>query len=257
MHLPTKSISKADPTAIDDQGRRCVTDAERESEEYRQFYQALSDTTFEAVFIFREGICIDANQTASVMFDTPRETLIGIFGAELIAPEFQSQVKKNLFSSNEAPYQAVAMKPDGTRFHVMIQGKMVRIGGSRVRVMMIRDIDAQVKVEAALRENERHLRSLMESASNFVLFRLRNNPENPCQPQHIFVSPSIAEIFDLNNVFDFQSWLKMIHPDDTERLLDAARKMLETHRMDQMVRILGPCGQGVAMVAHHLCRGYR
>ena len=221
-----------------------LTRAERELEENRQCYQALSETTFEAVFIFREGICIDANQTASEMFDTSHEALIGIFGTDMFAPEYHSQVKKNLFSSNEEPYHAVAVKRDGTRFHVMIQGKMVRIGGSRVRVTMIRDIDAQVKVEAALRESERHLRSLMESASNFVLFRLRNNPENSCQPQPIFFSPSIAEIVDMNQVFDFQSWLKMIHPDDIERLLDAARKMFETKRLDQTVRILGPGDRG-------------
>jgi PAS domain-containing protein len=91
-------------------------------------------------------------------------------------------------------------------------------------VTVVRDIDAQVKAEAALRENERHLRSLMESASNFVLFRLRHRPETPCRPRRIFVSPSIGEIVDLTQVFDFQSWLKMIHPDDRDVLLAAGRK---------------------------------
>jgi DNA-binding CsgD family transcriptional regulator len=101
-----------------------------------------------------------------------------------------------------------------------------------------------VKIEAALRENERHLRSLMESASNFVLFRLQDNSENQCQPQPVFVSPSIGEIVDLSKVFDFQSWLKMIHPDDKEPLLETARKMLKTHKMDQTVRILGRAKRG-------------
>ena len=221
-----------------------LTRAEQELEENRQRYQALSDNAFEAVFIFLEGICIDANQTASVMFDTPRKQLIGMYGPDLATPEYQSLLRKNIFSGNEDPYHAIALKSDGTRFHVMIQGKMVRIGDSEFRVTMIRDIDAQVKVEAALRESERHLRSLMETASNFVLFRLRNNPENYCQPQPIFVSPSIGEIVDVKKVVDFQSWLKMIHPDDIEGLLEAARKMLETHRLDQTVRILGPADRG-------------
>jgi PAS domain-containing protein len=77
------------------------------------------------------------------------------------------------------PYHAVAVKRDRTRFHVMIQGKMIRIGGREVRVTVVRDIDAQVTAEAALKESERHLRSLMESATNFVLFRLRYHPDNP------------------------------------------------------------------------------
>lgn len=215
-----------------------------ELEESRQRYRALSNATFEAVFISVKGICIDANRTASIMFDTPPEKLIGIFGTDVIATEYQSLVRENMLNGYEAPYHAVAVKKGGTRFHVMIQGKMIHIGGREVRVTVVRDIEAQVKAEAALRESERHLRSLMESASNFVLFRLLHHPDNPCQPQRIFISPSIAEIVDRTQVFDFQSWLKVIHPEDRETLLDAGRKMLETCRLDETVRIRDRSGRG-------------
>jgi PAS domain S-box-containing protein len=178
------------------------------------------------------------------MFDRPREELIGIFGTDVIAPEYQSRVKENMLSGFEGPYHAVAIKKDGTRFHVMIQGKMIQIGGREVRVTVVRDIDAQKAAEAALRESERHLRSLIESATNFVLFRLGYLPDNPCQPQLIFVSPSIAEIVDRTQVVDFQSWLKVIHPDDKEVLLAAGREMLETHSLDETVRIRDRSGSG-------------
>ena len=217
---------------------------ETELEESRQRYRALSDATFEAVFISSKGVCIDANHTASTMFETPREELIGVFGTDLIAPEYKSRVRKNLLSGYEEPYHAVAVKRDGTRFHVMIQGKMLRVGGSHVRVTVLRDIDAQVTAEAALRESERHLRSLMESASNFVLFRLRHRPDTPYRPRRIFISPSISEIVDLNQVFDFQSWLKMLRPDDQDLLLAAGLKMLDTHRLDETVRIRDRSGNG-------------
>jgi PAS domain S-box-containing protein len=217
---------------------------ETELEGSRQRYRALSDATFEAVFISSKGVCIDANRTASIMFDTPHEKLIGIFGTDVIAPEYRSRVRKNMLSGYEEPYHAVALKKDGTRFHVMIQGKMVWVGGREVRVTVLRDIDAQVKAEAALRENERHLRSLMESASNFVLFRLRHRPETPYRPRRIFVSPSIGEIVDLTQVFDFQSWLEMLRPDDRDHLLAAGLKMLDTHRLDETVRIRDRSGHG-------------
>jgi len=217
---------------------------ESELEESRQRYRALSDATFEAVFISSKGICTDANRTASIMFDTPREALIGVFGTDVIAPDYRSRVRENMLSGYEKPYHAVAVKRDGTRFHVMIQGKMIRIGGREVRVTVLRDIDPQVTAEAALRENERHLRSFMESASNFVLFRLRHRPETPYQPWRIFISPSIGEIVDLTQVTDFQSWLKMLRPDDRERLLAAGLKMLNTHRLDETVRIRDRSGSG-------------
>ncbi|WP_319404726.1 PAS domain S-box protein [uncultured Desulfosarcina sp.] len=220
-----------------------LMNTETELEENRQRYRALSDATFEAVFISSKGVCIDANRTASIMFDTPREELIGIFGTDVIAPDYQARVREHMLSGYEAPYHAVAVKKDGTRFHVMIQGKMIRIDGSEVRVTVLRDIDAQVAAETALRESERHLRSFMESASNFVLFRLRHRPDTPYQPWRVFISPSIAEIVDPTQVPDFQSWLKMLRPDDRERLLAAGLKMLDTHRLDETVRIHDDTGK--------------
>lgn len=217
---------------------------ESELEESRQRYRGLADATFEAVFISKKGICIDTNRAASVMFDTPRKALIGIFGTDIIAPDYQSRVRENMLSGYEKPYHAVAVKKNGTRFHVMIQGKMIRIDGREVRVTVLRDIDAQVTAEAALRENERHLRSLMESASNFILFRLRHRPETPFRPRRIFISPSIGEIVDLSRVTDFQSWLKMLRPDDRERLLAAGLKMLDTCKLDETVRIRDRSGSG-------------
>ena len=217
---------------------------ETELEESRRRYRALSDATFEAVFISSEGVCIDTNRTASAMFETPREELIGIFGTDVIAPEYQSRVRENMLAGYELPYHAVAVRRDGTRFHVMIQGKMIRIGGRKVRVTVVRDIDAQLTAEAALRESERHLRSLMESASNFVLFRLCHRPDTPYRPRRIFISPSIAEIVDLTQVSDFQSWLAILRPDDRDRLLAAGLKMLETKRLDETVQIRDRSGSG-------------
>lgn len=217
---------------------------EAELEGSRQRYRALADATFEAVFISRNGICIDANRTASTMFATPREELIGIFGTDVIAPEYKALVKRNMLAGHESPYRAVAVKKNGQRFHVMIQGKMTRIGGKDVRVTVVRDIDDQIKAEAALKENERHLRSIIDNAANFVLFRMRHNPSNPCLPQRILISPSIDQLVDRTQVVDFQSWLAMIHPEDRELLQAAGRKMLTSHRLEERIRIADRAGEG-------------
>lgn len=135
-------------------------------EEMCRQYLALFEATFDAVFIFRQGICIDVNPSASSMFDRPRDELIGTADTAVFAPEDKSRVEEKLRSGCEAPYQAVALKKDGTRFHVRFQGKKIQCASAEVRLTVVQDIDAQVKAEAALREGERHLRSLIESASN-------------------------------------------------------------------------------------------
>ena len=53
-----------------------------------------------------------------------------------------------------------------------------------VRPVVLRRTDTVWKTlgrALVLRESERHLRSFMESASDFVLFRLRHRPETPYQ----------------------------------------------------------------------------
>ncbi|WP_213181492.1 LuxR C-terminal-related transcriptional regulator [Desulfosarcina cetonica] len=97
----------------------------------------------------------------------------------------------------------------------------------------------QVAAEAVLMESEHHLRSLMESASGFVLFRFCHNPMDPFQPRRIFISPSIADIVDRTKVVDFQSFLTTVHPEDRESLVSAAHAMLDARRMDETIRTQG------------------
>ena len=210
---------------------------QREAEERRLYYQAISDNAFDAVLVFQDGICIDANATASEMFGIPLEALIGMPGADLAVPENRKLAEERISSGDESPYHAVAMKRDGTRFHVMVQIKIVNLGGRKVRMTMLRDVDREVRAERALRESERHLRSFMEAATDFVLFRLRKNPEKPFEPDIIFVSPSIRDFFDSTFEPSIQELIEMVHPEDVENLIEIATALLEGQRVDRRVRV--------------------
>ncbi len=208
----------------------------QELDESRERYQALSDATFEAVFISRNGFCIDANKTAYKMFGYTGNDLMGVFGTDVIAPEYREKIKKNMLSGFDLPYEALAQKKDGTRFRVEIRGKSAFIKGRHVRVTVIRDIEAQKKAEDAFKESEKHLRSLMESASNFVVYRLRRDRREFKNSRFVFVSPSIKEI--IGDVFtDFNSLLRTVHPDDARRIETAWEKALETMRFNITMRI--------------------
>jgi PAS domain S-box-containing protein len=215
-----------------------------EQEEIYQCFKALSDATFEAVLISQNGICLDANHSAAEMLGMLQDDIIGVYVPDLFAPEFRQTVRDKLYTGCETAYRAVARKKGGIRFHVMIQGKTVSIGSSQVHVSVMRDIDTQVRTEAALRESEHHLRSFLESASNFVLFRFRHNPDNPCKPHQVFISPSIEEIIDRDRVYDFQSFLGTLHPDDRKRMQEAMQNMRNSRRMDIRVRIEDRSGKG-------------
>ena len=73
-------------------------------------YRALSEATFEAIFISEKGICLDTNQRATELFGYDYGELIGIFGTDVIAPESKERVEQNMLSGCEKPYEAIAQK---------------------------------------------------------------------------------------------------------------------------------------------------
>ena len=126
-------------------------------------YRALSEATFEAIFISEKGICLDTNQSATELFGYEHDELIGIFGTDVIAAESKELVKRHILSGYENPYEAIGQKKDGTKFHVEIRGKMMRYEDKDVRITIIRDIDKQKRAAEALRRSEKRYRNLFNS----------------------------------------------------------------------------------------------
>lgn len=115
-------------------------------------FRALSEATFEAIFISDQGICIEANSSASRMFGYTHDELIGIFGSDVIAPEAKDLVKRNMLAGLEEPYEAVAVRKDGSTFPCEIQGRMFDYQGKRVRVTALRDISKRVAAQESLQQ---------------------------------------------------------------------------------------------------------
>ena len=139
--------------------RQQSEEALRESEKR---YHALADATFEAIFISQNGFCIDANQTAAKMFGFNHDDLIGIFGTDVIAPESKETVKRHMLSDYEEPYEVIAQKKDGTRFHAEIRGRMAKYKGHKVRITVVRDINERKIAEDALQKTHKELECKVE-----------------------------------------------------------------------------------------------
>ncbi len=132
----------------------------RESEEKSR---ALSEATFEAIFLSDKGICIGQNLSAEKMFGYTAEEALGRGGIEWIAPEYRQAVINNMLSGYEEPYEAVALRRDGSTFPCEIQGKMLTYQGSLCRVTALRDITERKEAENRLRSSEERFRLLIDT----------------------------------------------------------------------------------------------
>ena len=99
------------------------------------------------------------------------------------------------------------------------------------------DITEQHEAVEALRINEEHLRSLMESASGFAIYRLVYDRESPHSLRVVFVSPSIDDILGILETMKFETWFEHVYPDDVERMSEANKRAFETGRLDEVCRM--------------------
>jgi PAS domain S-box-containing protein len=112
-------------------------------EENEEKYRALSDASFEAIFISEKGICLEQNEMARQMFGYTDEEAIGRNGTEWIVPEDRDLVMKHMVSGHEKPYEVSALRKDGSTFPCLIQARMMHYQDRNVRVTSLRDISEQ------------------------------------------------------------------------------------------------------------------
>jgi PAS domain S-box-containing protein len=140
--------------------------ADEELLERKIKYRGLSEAAFEAIFFSEKGICIEQNQTAERMFGYTSEEAIGRYGTDWIVPEDRAMVMENMVRGFEEPYEATALKKDGTTFPCMLRGKMMHYKGKNVRVTSLNDITVRKQTEIALKESEARFRNLLEEVES-------------------------------------------------------------------------------------------
>ena len=126
--------------------------AEAELEESREKYRGLSEASFEAIFISEKGVCIEQNQAAEKMFGYTTEEALTRYGTDWIVPENREMVMKNMLSGTEEPYEATALRKDGSTFPCILRGRMTHYKGKNVRVTSLTDITARKKAEEDVKQ---------------------------------------------------------------------------------------------------------
>ncbi|MFO7684809.1 MAG: PAS domain S-box protein [Desulfobacterales bacterium] len=135
-------------------------DALKKSEER---FKALSEASFEAIFLSDKGICLDQNQAAERIFGYSRAEAIGRHGTEWIVSEDREQVKKNMLSGYEEPYQVTALRKNGTTFPCEIQGKRIPYQGRPIRITALRDVTERRWAEKELLKSKERYKRIFEN----------------------------------------------------------------------------------------------
>ena len=175
------------------------TETERKQvEKPEERLKAMSDASFEAIFLSEKGICFDQSQTAKKMFGYTRAEAIGRHGTEWIVPKDHEQVKNNMASGYEKPYKVTALKKAGDTFPAEIQARMTEYQGRSIRITALRDISDRKQAEEALYESEAKYKSL---TNNLNVGVYRNSVGS--KGKFIEANPAIVKMFGYDSREEF------------------------------------------------------
>jgi PAS domain S-box-containing protein len=99
------------------------------------------------------------------------------------------------------------------------------------------DVTERKQTGDALRESEANLRSILQDAQGFGVYRVAVDDASPYGGRVVLVSPSIKELLGLADPYRFESWFENIHSDDLDRVVEANRRSVELgEAYDQIAR---------------------
>lgn len=165
--------------------------------------KALSEASFEAIFLSEKGICLDQNLTAEQLFGYSHAEAVGRPGADWIVPADRERVKAHMLSGYEDSYEATARRKDGTTFPCEIQARMTVDQGRVIRITALRDISQQTRIKEALRTSEERFRNVYATAPlAFVIWDKKGRVTDWNKKAEALFGWSKAEVIG-QNFFDF------------------------------------------------------
>lgn len=141
---------------------------EKALKESENRFRELSQATFEAVAIQRDGVILAVNDAFTQLSGYSTEDAIGQSIFNLTSKASQDEVAIRFRTRSTDPYNAVFIRKDGSTFVGEIRARACMYEGQEARVVAIRDITERISVEKMLRESEDKFRNLAELSPSMI-----------------------------------------------------------------------------------------
>jgi PAS domain S-box-containing protein len=130
-------------------------------------FERLLSSTIEAIAIFRDGLCIEANETAVKMFGyANKDEVLGRPIIDFVAPD-SHEISKEKWQIDADPYEANMLRKDGSTFPALVQGKNKSARGEKIRISAVIDI-SQVKEKEFLLAHNSKMAAMGEMIGNIA-----------------------------------------------------------------------------------------
>jgi PAS domain S-box-containing protein len=207
--------------------------------------RALADVVFDGVAVVEEGGRIsEANELFASMFGYEQPEVVGRTLAEFVTPESRGLVEKSVSAGLEEAYEVVGLKRDDTPLNVEIRARPSSYGGRAVHLVAVRDVTGGKEVKGRL--SQAGYRALVEQIPAVTYTQ---EPKAGHHFASLYLSPQAERMLG-HALEEFASdpgmWVRLIHPEDRERVLaEGARANESGEQFSAEYRLLTKDGRVV------------
>jgi PAS domain S-box-containing protein len=140
---------------------------------YAQRYEYLTKYANDIILLAdREGKIKDFNERAIATYGYTSDELLRMNLKDLRSSETRLLLNgqmKEVEEHNGLVFETLHQRKDGTTFPIEVSSRIIQIDGNKYYQSIGRDISERKQVEEALRESERNIRELVETANSIIL----------------------------------------------------------------------------------------
>jgi len=184
-------------------------------------YKFLSQLTSEGIFLHKEGVLIDCNESFLDLIGYERSEVIDKSIIDVLSFETDAQkTKRILLEMPSGMYPLTLVNKKGELIHVEFEHKKALYRGEEVKVAAFRNIEERIRVENALLESESQHKMVSSILSDFVYsFDCFDNSSITINWVNgsfkEFTGYTVEEVNNLEN-----GWFSVVDKHDLMRVLD-------------------------------------
>ncbi|HXJ61304.1 MAG TPA: PAS domain S-box protein [Verrucomicrobiae bacterium] len=205
---------------------------------------ALTETIPALILIHQGGRCLCANAATETILGYPRAEIFKRQVWEFVRPDYRDLVRERALqreAGRELParYEFPILTDSGQLRWLDCSARRVEFEGQPAVLVCALDVTERKEAEDKLRVSEERFRQVVEHIREVFWMA------DPRMSQILYISPGYEEIWGRTCASLYASprdWLAAVHPDDRERVLEAALTKQVQGPYHQEYRILRPDG---------------